>query len=152
MVKNFTFLLFLLILTLCMCSCSQASDQEYSITINNDIESSELDSVDVERVAVAPLYLPQQIDDNSINSEYHKSGLDAYINVDNRIIVKFTFVKIQSDTDKRSFPSVGEAHVVASLDYTEIYYRMSKEYGCVVTSETLPIDELERILNSFTIR
>lgn len=153
MVKNFTFLLIsILIFILCMCSCNQASNQEYFITISNDIESSELDSLDVERVAVAPMYLPQQMDDNSINSEYHKSGLDAYIDVDNHIIVKFAFVKLQNDSDKSSFPSVGEAHVIAGLDYTEIYYRLSEKNGCIVTSETVTVHQLERILNSFTVR
>lgn len=135
-----------------MCSCNQASNEEYFITINNDIESSELDSLNIEKAAVAPMYLPQQINDNSTNSEYHKSGLDAHINVDNQIIVEFVFIKLQNDSDKSSFPSVGEAHVIGGLDNTEIYYRLSKENGCIVTSKTLTVHELEKILNSITVR
>lgn len=151
--KNLTFLLIsILIIVLCMCSCNQTSVQEYSITINNDIKSSELDSLDVERAAVAPMYIPQQMDGNSINCGYYKSGLDAYIYVDNETIVKFAFIELQNDSDKIRFPSVGEARIIEGLDYARIYYRLSKENGCIVTSETVTVDVLEKILNSFTIR
>lgn len=151
MIKSTFLFISVFVFILCMCSCNPASDEEYIITIDNDIESSELDSLDIEKTAIAPMYLPQQMNDNSINCEYQKSGLDALINVDDQTIVKFAFVKVQDD-ETSNFPSVGEAKVIACKNHTKIYYRLSNENGCIVTSENVTADELEKILNSFTVR
>ena len=109
---------------------------------------------DFEREAVAVMYLPTLIvNDQEVYCGYHKTGLTAvlYTNEEeSRELVNFTFCDVE--TAMHEFPSVGEARVLKDYNGMEIYFRMTDICGCIITSESLPEDELVRIVNSFTIR
>lgn len=128
-------------------SCNASENKPDTLLVENSLDPAELEQLDIAREAIAPLYLPSEL-----YSSYHKSGLTATIEADNSIIANFEFYKLASGASDEHFPSPGEAIVSESNDTIVIYYRMSDSYGCVITSDSLSKQELENIINSFTIR
>lgn len=134
---------------LLLTSCNASKSKLDTLLVENSLDPTTLEQLDIEQEAIAPLYLPSE---PYANSSYHKSGLTATIETDNNIIVNFEFYQLASGASDEHFPSPGEALVTQSNDTIILYYRMSDSYGCIITSDLLSKQELEKIINSFTIR
>ncbi|MCL2153745.1 MAG: hypothetical protein FWH57_12480 [Oscillospiraceae bacterium] len=120
----------------------------HSILINGSESIGELEQLDLDKEAVVPLFLPTNIENRGIN--YNKTGLTATIVVDQEVIVSFMFTRFEVDT--LDFPSVGEALVSEDNGQIVIRYRMTNTCGCVISSDSLPEQELVRIIESFVIK
>ena len=128
-------------------SCNASENKPDTLLVENSLDPAELEQLDIAREAIAPLYLPSKL-----YSSYHKSGLTATIEADNNIIANFDFCELTPGASSEHFPLPEEAFVSESNDTTVIYYRMSDSYGCIITSDSLSKQELEKIINSLTIR
>lgn len=131
-------------------SCDISESKSDTISVKNSISPTELEQLDIKQAPIAPLYLPSVVDNRAINPSYHKSGLTATIEADQNTIVSFEFCKLEADD--ASFPSSGEALVTEDDSKIVLHYRMSDSYGCIIASDSLSKQELEKIINSFTIR
>lgn len=128
-------------------SCNASENKPDTLLVENSLDPAELEQLDIAREAIAPLYLP-----SGLYPGYHKSGLTATLEADNNTIANFDFCELTPGASGEHFPSPAEALVSESNDTIVIYYRMSDSYGCIITSDSLSKQELEKIINSFTIR
>ena len=127
------------------------NSKSHTITVANLEFLGELEQLDFENEAIAPLYLPTiRVNKREIGCSYHKKNLIATIKAEDEVIVDFTFCEVY--TDPENFPLLGEAKVLENNGKIIIYYRMTDKFGCIVVSDSITEQELVKIISSFTIR
>ncbi len=129
------------------------SIKQTTLQINNELDPKTLDASDIANEVVAPMYLPQELNGKQANLSYEKTGLTAAIKADEVVLASFIFSKIEGDEESKDYPSAaGEAYVSQDGDRVTIQYRMSASWVCKITSDYISASELEKVLNSMTIR
>ncbi len=152
--KKYVILMFILILCVgIIASCDNTDGLMNTVQIINELDSKSLDETDVGTAAIAPMYLPVTSDGKETNMSYHKSGLSASINNGDNTLASFAFSKNETVSADNSVPStVGDAFFTDNNGDITVCYRMSEQWVCKVISSSLSSQELEKVLNSLTVR
>jgi hypothetical protein len=134
-------------------ACSVSNSEPYTLEVKNDLVSEELDKMDIECEAIAPLYLPAFLDRKDINLIYQKSGLSASIKDGEDILADFRFSNNAIDNADLDYPlTIGDAYVSENNGQVILNYRMSDLWVCMITSGKISTPELEKVINSLTVR
>ena len=96
--------------------------------------SADLEGVDLEQETVVPGYFPRGL------SDYHKEGRFAALDE-----IQIEFYSPSPDTDV--FPELGYWRETDGV----LHFRLSEDWGCIVTGGDVPKEELVKLVESFYV-
>jgi|AGTN01.2.fsa_nt_gi hypothetical protein len=150
--KKQIIMILILIIFSCVALFSSCNDSK-GIQVKNELDPEAFDKIDVESEAITPMYLPSTINQKNTNVGYSKSGLTASITSDESVLANLTFINNETDKADSDYPSnSGYAFISEEDGNTTINYRISDLWVCLITSDKISRQELEKVINSFVIR